>query len=1415
MAMRSKRVKKAPADTGTSRQQRPTLGLFIDSLTMGYQIALFQGVDALARERDANLLVFVGGALPPAGSPALLDNVLYDLLGEDIVDGVILSSGSVGTGISLGEMQAFCERFRPLPQASIALPLAGIPSVLMDNYAGMRAVVQHLVEVHGYRRIAFLHKQEGHPENDARYNAYVDVLAEHGIAVDPDLVIPGVHYNTPETGLRLLFDERRLRPRIDVEALVAVDDRVGLQILDILQARGVRVPDDVALVGFDDVEDSRYVTPSLTTARQPLQAQGRGAAELVLAQIQGEAVAPQTRLQADLVVRRSCGCLDTIVRQAHVEPVVRASADPALPLDGALTARREDILADIVGTVATRDVTDHARARITEQVGWLVDAFVTTLKAIEAAVPSEIFLWTLDEILRQTVLEQRDVTAWQDGLSVLRRHALSCACAVTVLTQVENLFQQARVMIGGAAQQAQASQRLQAGRRDQTLREVGQTLITAAKVEELADVIISELSRLDIPSSYLSLYVDQRAPATGSKLLLAYDRVRGFEQKSAIHFPSRQLVPEGFFPTDRRYSMVVIPLYFLNAQLGRALFEIGPREGSIYDALRGQISSALQNVLLTERMAARALQLQTAAEVARAASGMLDPAALVQQVVTLVRERFHLYYAGLFLVEVDADNPELQWAVLRAGTGEAGAQMVAQGHRLLVGGTSMIGWCVAHREARVALDVGLEKVRQPHPLLPDTRSELALPLISRGQVIGALTIQSTVQAAFSQEDIIVLQTLADQLANAIGNARLYEALEFEQYLMDTLMDNTPDHIYFKDRESRFIRASRSQTARFGLATPQEIVGKSDFDFFSEAHARPAYDDEQRIIRTGEAMPEIMERETWPDQPDTWVTTVKMPMRDRDGAIIGTFGISRDITERRRAEIQLAAERNLLRTLIDNLPDYIYIKDRQSRFLINNSAHLHVLGAKTQEEVAGKTDFDIFPPELAIQYYTDEQKLMEAGETLIDREEPVVDQTSGESQWASSTKVPLRDENGQITGFVGLTRDITERKRTEAVLRRRNMQLQTVAEVARTAGGVMDLETLMQQSVDLLRAQLDLYYVGLFLVDVTVAPAEFASARRQQWAVLRAGTGAAGAQMVARGHRLEVGGTSMIGQCVATGQARIALDVGAEAVRFENPLLPDTRSELALPLISRGGTIGALSIQSTEASAFSAEDVTVLQALADQLANAITNIRLFEQTQSALRDLEMIQHQYLREAWRGYQAAGLPTDYEVTRPGVTPLRDIGGAQAVLPEIQAALARQGAVVLSEREAHINDYAALVAPITQRGESIGALGIHDEDSGREWTEDEIALLETVAERMGIVAETLRLLEETQRTAGREYLTRQITDQIRGAVTVNEAIQRAIRQLGDALGAEMIAHIDVGQGVASGAPEKGENDANSVVAS
>jgi signal transduction histidine kinase len=179
------------------------------------------------------------------------------------------------------------------------------------------------------------------------------------------------------------------------------------------------------------------------------------------------------------------------------------------------------------------------------------------------------------------------------------------------------------------------------------------------------------------------------------------------------------------------------------------------------EAERAMLLGALQH---------RSTQLQTAAEVSKSASMILDPEDLINQTVRLIQERFGFYYVGLFLLDGAGE-----YAVLRAGTGDAARQMLEAGHKLKVDGPSMVGWCTAQGEARIALDVGEEAIRFDNPFLPDTRSEMALPLVSRGRCLGALTVQSAEQNAFSQEDVAVLQTMADQVAIAIENARLLES----------------------------------------------------------------------------------------------------------------------------------------------------------------------------------------------------------------------------------------------------------------------------------------------------------------------------------------------------------------------------------------------------------------------------------------------------------------------------------------------------------------------------------------------------------------------------------------------------------------------------------------------------------------
>lgn len=270
---------------------------------------------------------------------------------------------------------------------------------------------------------------------------------------------------------------------------------------------------------------------------------------------------------------------------------------------------------------------------------------------------------------------------------------------------------------------------------------------------------------------------------------------------------------------------------------------------------------------------------------------------------------------------------------------------------------------------------------------------------------------------------------------------------YDRSVFMSLMEHIPDNIYFKDRKSRFLRINRSHADHFDLTDPDQAVGKTDFDFFTAEHAQPAFDEEQEILKTGIPVINREQKETLQDGRIYWVSTTKVPFHDRDGRIIGTFGISRDITEKKGVEQALMDERNLLRTLIDILPSRIFIKDTECRFITNNRAHLDQMGLANQTDATGKTTLDFYPNERGQQAMGDDRAIIASGNSIINSEKSYLDR-DGRPVWSLTNKVPLRDTQGTIVGLVGISLDITERKLVEEALRQRNQEMQADLKMAR-------------------------------------------------------------------------------------------------------------------------------------------------------------------------------------------------------------------------------------------------------------------------------------------------------------------------------------------------------------------------------
>ena len=246
----------------------------------------------------------------------------------------------------------------------------------------------------------------------------------------------------------------------------------------------------------------------------------------------------------------------------------------------------------------------------------------------------------------------------------------------------------------------------------------------------------------------------------------------------------------------------------------------------------------------------------------------------------------------------------------------------------------------------------------------------------------------------------------------------------EQSLFTELLNNTPDRIYFKDRNSRFLRVNMGMARAFGFENPDDLRGKSDFDLHPYARAQDAFNDEQKIIQTGQALLGKDETEQHADGHMRWVNTLKMPLRNARREIIGTMGISRDITNEKLAELALEREKKLLSTLLEVLPDNLYVKDANDHYIISNPSHWRELGLENEDQILGKSSADFFPPEINRQLSDQDKKVRKTNEPITNFEEFRPATELHPARWLLTSKVPLKDPVSGEVLLVGISRDIT-------------------------------------------------------------------------------------------------------------------------------------------------------------------------------------------------------------------------------------------------------------------------------------------------------------------------------------------------------------------------------------------------------
>src|SRR4051812_40111914 len=424
------------------------IALLLDSFDAAYQAALVHFARQACERRGLGLVVFPGGVIGGKSFAAERRNRIYDLISAARFDGVIILSGTMTREVDLEVVGDFCRRYRPLPLCSIGSRLNGIPSYLVDNAGGTRSLVRHLVQEHGYRRLAFIAGPPTSEEANERLAAFRDELGILGVELGPNDVVHGDLM--PASGHAAL-DVLLARGESPPEAILAANDAMAMGALDALTRHPVELAASIAVCGFDNVVETDFCSPPLTTVEQPLARLADAAVEGLVAQIAGRPCPEVSRFEARPVLRRSCGC---DASQAAAPEMQRRKATRRGNSVLEFVRHRDEIIAQL--SLAAGGVYEGV-PRWREH---LVDAF---MKQVRGA-PAADFLSLVAGLLRHTMLHRQGETwRFHNVLSAMRVHCLPCVAGESSeWARAEDLLQTARTLTGEAVLRGQTKRLLNA-----------------------------------------------------------------------------------------------------------------------------------------------------------------------------------------------------------------------------------------------------------------------------------------------------------------------------------------------------------------------------------------------------------------------------------------------------------------------------------------------------------------------------------------------------------------------------------------------------------------------------------------------------------------------------------------------------------------------------------------------------------------------------------------------------------------------------------------------------------------------------------------------------------------------------------------------------------------------------------------
>ena len=836
-----------------SSSKRKTIAVFASQVGRAWGAEFIAGINDAAEEADVNVVHFIGGALKRSADNTQNKNSfgLYNLTQPDQFDGLILTA-DVAYGANADDLKIFRERFGNVPIVTQAVQLEGASMFIADNAEGMRAEVRHLIEEHGYKKIAFVRGISGQLDAEQRFQGYKDELKAHKIAFDEKLVVDGdFASDSGRAAVFTLFDERKVRP----QAIVAANDRMAFGALEALQQRGIRVPEDVAVAGFDDLREAQATGVPLTTVRQSFYTAGKQAFMALLNRITGGTIRKVTVTPTQLLVRWSCGCLPENVKEAAVAPRDVAKT-------GRLENKREAALRALLNAAGITDQ-DPSRVEFRDSFGRAWDAF---LQALNEQSNGDDFLKAINAVVELMQKQGLAASAWHNVISVMRRYALGGITDHNVMLIAENLFQQARLLTGELSQRAQAYRRLALEQQEHILQDFSFSMAPVMTMDDVSAAISGNFPAMGIQRWYVMYFGDATSPQTVSASQETYNVLFQYEDgkftipQKRIILTTGQLTPQGRAPENRRYTAVVMPLSLARNRFGFMWVEMGPRDWEVYVRVRNLVSSALLRIMLVQQREQAQQQVEkllkeahertaevsvakewadkTAAENAklysseqarrRSAEALTNalqeisslakvdeaPALIIQELANIIpHER-----SALFLDDVNG----VRLAAHRGYPPDAPIEELNYN----INGTSVLHFVAKQKKPMLVNDIQQTRGWGQSPWLPSDRSVLCLPLNSKNKFIGMLIVARGEPSAFNPDDVLLANTFALQATIALDNAKLFDEVTRLYEMMERMVEQRVDELGVAHDTLKKLDKNKSdfiQVAAHELRTPLTVI----------------------------------------------------------------------------------------------------------------------------------------------------------------------------------------------------------------------------------------------------------------------------------------------------------------------------------------------------------------------------------------------------------------------------------------------------------------------------------------------------------------------------------------------------------------------------------------------------------------